>query len=369
VWRGSQATALLLIFAASFARADVNWRDKGAVTPVKNQGELCASWAFAVTGVVEGWRFITFGTLNSLSEQQLVDCASPGCGGPSGDTCTCAQIGCFFDYVGTNGDCREADYPYTARVGQCENTCTPVVRPPGNWQRLDGESGIVDGLELGPVLARLEVGDNGQILQSFLDYQSGDYMPASWDASVVQWVLIVGFTDSHFIIKNSFGTSWGAQGYLFLARGGNNLGVGNFAYGLQEGPATSGACSLPDDTCFEMSADNCAAASGTFGGVGTFCQTTCVPPTPTATPTNTPVPQGGACSTPGACSTGFCVDSVCCNSSCTDPLTKCNLPGQVGTCASAAAEAPTLTPWGLVLAAILLASIASVALRQRMRGR
>jgi CHRD domain-containing protein len=91
--------------------------------------------------------------------------------------------------------------------------------------------------------------------------------------------------------------------------------------------------------------------------------------TPTATPTRTPVPIGGACNTPSQCSSTFCVDGVCCDTPCTGPLTKCNLPGQAGTCASAAAEAPTLTPWGLIVAAILLTGVAAFALRQRVRSR
>jgi hypothetical protein len=91
--------------------------------------------------------------------------------------------------------------------------------------------------------------------------------------------------------------------------------------------------------------------------------------TPTATPTNTPVPQGGACATPAECATGFCTDGVCCDTACTDPLMRCNLPGQVGTCASDAAAAPMLTPWGLMFAAILLSGVAAFALRYRMRGR
>lgn len=96
------------------------------------------------------------------------------------------------------------------------------------------------------------------------------------------------------------------------------------------------------------------------------CQPVCPPTfTPTSTPTGTPVPQGGACATPSQCGTGFCVDNVCCNSACTDPLTKCNLPGQVGTCASAAAEAPTLTPWGLIAGLVLLAGSGVWAIRRR----
>ena len=91
--------------------------------------------------------------------------------------------------------------------------------------------------------------------------------------------------------------------------------------------------------------------------------------TPTVTPTGTPVAQGGACATSSQCATGFCADSVCCDTACSDPLMRCNLPGQVGTCASAAAAAPTLTPWGLIFAALLLTGVAAFALRYRMRGR
>jgi hypothetical protein len=72
---------------------------------------------------------------------------------------------------------------------------------------------------------------------------------------------------------------------------------------------------------------------------------------------------------PSQCGTGFCVTGVCCNSACTDPSMRCNLPGQVGTCASVAAKAPTLTPWGLIVAAMLLTAVAGFALRHRMRGR
>src|SRR5262245_30866312 len=91
--------------------------------------------------------------------------------------------------------------------------------------------------------------------------------------------------------------------------------------------------------------------------------------TPTATPTNTPIPQGGACTTPAQCSTNFCVDGVCCDTACPEPL-QCNVPGQVGTCGRApAAPAPALTPTALLLALVVLAGLAAIALRRRHVGR
>ncbi len=88
--------------------------------------------------------------------------------------------------------------------------------------------------------------------------------------------------------------------------------------------------------------------------------------TPTLTPTATPTPQpnGSSCTDPSQCASGFC-DVVCCDTACTGPGEQCNLPGQVGTCASVSAPAPTLTPRALLMAAALLAGIAAVALRRR----
>jgi hypothetical protein len=110
-------------------------------------------------------------------------------------------------------------------------------------------------------------------------------------------------------------------------------------------------------------------ATATHTATVTSTATRTATPTITNTPTATPVPQGGSCATPSQCGTGFCANGVCCNTACTDPLMRCNLPGQVGTCASDAASAPTLTPWGLLVGSVMLAGIAGMALRRRMRSR
>jgi len=139
-------------------------------------------------------------------------------------------------------------------------------------------------------------------------------------------------------------------------------------------------CETPDGTgCASVtncvSTGLCLQADSSPTG---FCTGPClISPTPTATPTltptvtptNTPVPQGGACTTPSQCSTGFCADGVCCDTACADPLTKCNLPGHVGTCSRApTAGAPALTPAALLLALVVLAGLAAIALRRRGRS-
>jgi MYXO-CTERM domain-containing protein len=144
--------------------------------------------------------------------------------------------------------------------------------------------------------------------------------------------------------------------------------------------ATFSQC-LPGETVVFPCAAGCIAVCQTPTSTATSTGTATVTDTPTATatntatatdtatPTNTPVPQGGACVTPSQCGTGFCVTGICCDTACTDPSMRCNLAGQVGTCASTAAEAPTLTPWGLVAGLVLLAGTAAFALRRRSSKR
>jgi hypothetical protein len=105
--------------------------------------------------------------------------------------------------------------------------------------------------------------------------------------------------------------------------------------------------------------------TSTATATGTATSTSTATATATDTPTAGPVPQGGACSTPSQCSTLNCADGVCCDTACDQPGEQCNLPGQVGTCANAAAGAPAASNTGLLMMLGVLIGAAFVAMRVR----
>lgn len=198
---------------------DVDWRARGVVTPVKNQGDCQSDYAFSTTGAIEGYHAINAGTLSSFSEQQIVDCsANMGCDGGSVPT--------SLEYViDENGIATEASYPYTARQGTCRSVTNVDVHvtdfvqvPPLN------EIALAQQVMQQPVSAKLSIGT------WFEDYRGGVINPDCSGDTEYQNVLIVGYTSDYWIIKNSYGAAWGAQGYLYLVRGINACGIANSAY-------------------------------------------------------------------------------------------------------------------------------------------
>jgi hypothetical protein len=217
----------------------VDWRTSGAVTPVKNQGQCGSCWSFSTTGSVEGAWKIAGNTLVSLSEQQLMDCSTAegnqGCNGGLMDDA--------FKYIISNGGLdTEADYPYTARDGVCNSakqskhaaSITGFTDVPAN-----SETQLAAAVALGPVSVAIEADQSG-----FQSYTSGVFS-GPCGTQLDHGVLAVGYTDSYWIVKNSWGASWGDQGFIYMARGKGASGICGIAMMASYPKAGSGPSPPP----------------------------------------------------------------------------------------------------------------------------
>jgi len=227
---------------------DVDWRSKGAVTPVKNEGSCDASWAFAVTGLVEASHFIRAGQLFALSEQELLDCtgSQSGCSGGS-------PIAALRTVIAKGGLAKTASYAYTAAQGVCK-AIAPVATIPGVGRVPPGdEVSLQNYVARGPVLALVNAS------AAFDNYKGGIFTGPCSANDPTQAVLIVGYTSGgggYWIVKNSRGTSWGAQGYIYMARGTNLCGIADFAIAVSNDPlpppVQPGAIATPTLTAMAM---------------------------------------------------------------------------------------------------------------------
>jgi len=202
--------------------ASLDWRAKGKVQAIKNQGQCGSCWAFSATASVESAHAIATGKLLSLSEQQLVDCSSAegnqGCNGGLMDQA--------FEFIISNkGQCSEAQYPYTAQDGTCMTpACTPVATLSSYTDVQAGnENAIMPALNKQPVSIAIEADQNG------FQFYSGGVFAGVCGTNLDHGVNLVGYgTDTgknYWILRNSWGTSWGEEGYMRIIRGKNECGL------------------------------------------------------------------------------------------------------------------------------------------------
>lgn len=199
----------------------IDWRADGVVTNVKNQGQCGSCWAFSTTGTVEGQHAKVYKNLVSLSEQNLVDCSQENYGCDGGWPLKAME------YIQKNGVDSESSYNYVGYDESCEYNKTNV----GSYLKdiVLVESGNVSSLydaigRIGPISIAIDAEDDFQF------YSSGIYESTICNSDIYSLnhaVLAVGYSyfnnKTFIIVKNSWDTTWGMDGYIYMSTNISNI--------------------------------------------------------------------------------------------------------------------------------------------------
>jgi len=198
-----------------------SWVTKGATTPIYNQGQCGSCWAFSATENIESMNKIHGNPLTSLSMQQIVDCDTNDDGCNGGDTSTAYQ------YVIKAGGLESfKDYPYTGEDGKCTFEKSKVAQTISSWHyvtRTRDEKAMQEyTYTTGPPSVCVDA-------STWDSYNGGVYTRKDCGVQLDHCVQIVGWTEVKsmkvWLVRNSWGTSWGNAGYLYVAMGENACGI------------------------------------------------------------------------------------------------------------------------------------------------
>eukprot|EP01062_Namystynia_karyoxenos_P041771 TRINITY_DN3047_c0_g1_i7.p1 TRINITY_DN3047_c0_g1~~TRINITY_DN3047_c0_g1_i7.p1 ORF type:complete len:353 (+),score=129.97 TRINITY_DN3047_c0_g1_i7:80-1060(+) len=202
----------------------IDWRAKGAVTPVKNQGSCGDCWSFSATGAIEGAWKIAGHELPSLSEQELTSCDKNdnGCNGGLMDRAFQWLLDNTKGAIAT-----EASYPFESGDGtspQCDGHGTTGATITGYSSVLSTEAGIAAELQHGPVSIAVDASD--------WQHYTGGVLECSTNTQIDHGVLAVGLgkdsTGAYWIVKNSWTAAWGEDGFVRVRYGIGSCLIGEY---------------------------------------------------------------------------------------------------------------------------------------------
>eukprot|EP00455_Lapot_gusevi_P031215 TRINITY_DN3373_c0_g2_i2.p1 TRINITY_DN3373_c0_g2~~TRINITY_DN3373_c0_g2_i2.p1 ORF type:complete len:376 (+),score=88.76 TRINITY_DN3373_c0_g2_i2:59-1186(+) len=229
----------------SAAATSIDWRTKGAVTYVKNQLNCGGCYSFSTTGNIEGQWFLAGNPLVALSEQEIISCDTldDGCGGGTMDTAMTWLV------QNQNGNiATEASYPFVSGSGTapaCALPKTTGATITGHIDLPQNEDQMATWLSTkGPISIAVDA-------TSFQTYNGG-ILTNCISKQLDHAILAVGYNDvastPYWIVKNSWGTSWGEDGYIYIAKGSNQCLIDSAPSSSVVGgpaPASSGSAPSP----------------------------------------------------------------------------------------------------------------------------
>jgi len=203
-----------------------NWGDCGATTPVYNQGQCVSCWAFSATETIESYFFLGGGSLTQLSMQQIVSCDT------TDDGCNGGLPSNAYQYVQSAGGVEAYnDYPYTSEggnSGNCSFNSGDIVATVSSYSSVSGEGQIYQQLSSssgGPVSVCVDA-------STWQSYTGG--VLTSCPNDIDHCVQAVGYANyggssAYWVVRNSWGTGWGENGFIFIAIGQDLCAIGDEA--------------------------------------------------------------------------------------------------------------------------------------------
>jgi len=214
--------------SASSAPSSIDWRQKGAVTSVKDQGQCGSCWAFATTANAESVWAISSGQLLDLSEEFLVDCASGA--GYFNMGCNGGQPDSAFKYMINNGQCTESSYPYKAGTTKTAGSCQKCSAAPVHFSSCydvapKDQVSLMAAVAKQPVVIAIEADT-----RYFQSYSGGILDSTACGTNLDHAVEIVGYGSEngvdYWTVRNSWSSSWGEQGYFRLKKTSSTNDIG-----------------------------------------------------------------------------------------------------------------------------------------------